>query len=86
MKSNRKIHITLSMPCDIYSLSDIQFYVWSHFKEVSTETKSDVASGKYKGAKIFHAGQVAWYTSTMFIRILEITLREMCVTPAQSDV
>ena len=34
---------TLSIPCDIYSLSDRQCYVWSHFTELSTATESDGA-------------------------------------------
>ena len=67
-------------PYDIYSNSDIKCYVCRHFIEVSTATKSDVESEHSKGEQNCRAGKFEFYTSTIFICILEITLREICVT------
>ena len=44
-KENIKMNITLSIPCDIESLSEIQYYVCSNFTEVSASNESDVVSG-----------------------------------------
>ena len=58
IKPDRKMHITLSVPFYIDILPDRQYYVCSHFTEVSTATESDVLSGHSKGVKTFHAGKV----------------------------
>ena len=52
----QKTDITLTMACYIERLLNMYYYVCSNVLEVSTETKCDVASGKFKGAHNIHAG------------------------------
>ena len=43
-KPNRKMYVTLSMPCDIENLSGIHCYVCIDFTELSTENTPDGSS------------------------------------------
>ena len=50
MKENIKMHVTLSMSCDIENLPEIKLYLCSQFTEVSNATDYDGASRHSKGA------------------------------------
>ena len=41
---NRKMHVTLSMPCDTENLPERRWYFCCHFTEVSTAIEADGAS------------------------------------------
>ena len=54
-KSNRKMHINLSITCDIESLSYRQFCFYSHFTYVSTENQYGVESIHSNVSQRFHS-------------------------------